>query len=427
MADALHISIYEEHLQELSFLYEHWRHALVDWQLGIEDRVDLERRCEAHLDGLMVGGGGALDICRRQAVEGDSGELYAAVRVLCRSDCADEVMALGSAVDWEDPERALAFSDALAHELPVSWTQKVATWLEQAPSGLAGALARAAAHRGLALSREVAQRAQKEKPPDVLPLLWALGMMGSEGSEMLLYRYMQQPQIDVGRTAAIAGLRLGTPQVREYLLGSMDRWSWSAIPAALCGDQRIGQAVSATVRNGGQPDALVALGILGDSRQIGMLLSCLTDRDLASSAALALYLITGADLSEEFEVPLEADEEDEEHDRGFLEERITEDPGVWQVWWDTHGERFRDGVRYRLGVPFAPQVTLRCLEDHRIPLQVRQWLADELAVRYAVDVPFAPDMLCAPYSQLARAVQAMDNAPTGAAAAGRWAVAGAPA
>ena len=86
--------LYEEYLQEASFLYEQrltlFRNPEITWRkIG-----EFEERLEAHIDGLVVGDKLAIDVCKRPVTEGDFGELFAAVCVFCRQEQRDLVLAI---------------------------------------------------------------------------------------------------------------------------------------------------------------------------------------------------------------------------------------------------------------------------------------------------------------------------------------------
>src|SRR6185436_9196199 len=115
------IELYREHLEEASFLYEQRLGLLNDPELTWKGIGEFEERFEAHVDGLVVGSDLALDVCKKQAVEGDFGELHAAVRVFCRQNRKDLLLQLLKEVDLEDPQKVRGVADALKHELPEGW------------------------------------------------------------------------------------------------------------------------------------------------------------------------------------------------------------------------------------------------------------------------------------------------------------------
>lgn len=421
---ALRQSLYREHLEEASFLYEHRRLALEDPSSTLADIAELEARAEAHLDGLFLGGEEARRICRSRADEGDFGELHGAIRIFCRTNQPADVAVAGAKVDAGDPERLVAMVDALRYELPASWTAQVKEWLtsEDAPPQLQAALAIAAGHRRLPLGTELLARAKTLKGPEVLPFIEALGQLREPAAAMLLFRFMQQPDHNLGRAASIAALRLQAMQVRPHLRQAISQFSWAPIPLALTAEKEMVASLLLLLRDDPSDDALIALGLLGDISVVDVLVSCLSDTKYAESAAVALYLITGAELPEVVEVPRDfledpaedelanagvrkrfadvSDEElqgeDDQHEELeplIVTRHISQSPETWRTWLKSHDGQLRQGVRHRLGEPYSAQALMRCLTEYRLPLSTRRLVVDEIAIRFRVDVPYAPDML----------------------------------
>jgi hypothetical protein len=63
--------IYQEHLEEASFLYEQRLSLFDDPEIIWLDIEDFEERFEAHIDGLVVGEDLALLVCKTQEASGD--------------------------------------------------------------------------------------------------------------------------------------------------------------------------------------------------------------------------------------------------------------------------------------------------------------------------------------------------------------------
>lgn len=97
-------SLHEEHLEEISSLYERRIGLLDDVEIDEEDIVDLEARLEAHLDALVVGAEPALELCAERALECDAGELFAALCVILRQGRQDLFEATLARFEREDDE-----------------------------------------------------------------------------------------------------------------------------------------------------------------------------------------------------------------------------------------------------------------------------------------------------------------------------------
>ncbi|MCA9654384.1 MAG: hypothetical protein KC501_30970 [Myxococcales bacterium] len=82
-------SLHEEHLEEISALYERRIGLLDDTEIDHDDILGLEARIEAHLDALVVGAEPALELCAERSLEGDAGELFGALCVFFRQGRQD--------------------------------------------------------------------------------------------------------------------------------------------------------------------------------------------------------------------------------------------------------------------------------------------------------------------------------------------------
>ena len=90
---AFRIGLYEEHLEEASFLFEQRRTLLVNPEVPWKKIGDFEDRLEAHIDALIVGDKLALDVCVRHASGDDFGELFAATSVFGSTPSAGPTLA----------------------------------------------------------------------------------------------------------------------------------------------------------------------------------------------------------------------------------------------------------------------------------------------------------------------------------------------
>ncbi len=398
-------SLYAEYLEEMSFLYEHRCGALCDAEYSLFDIGDIDKRIEAHLDGLVLGGDGALRIVQACLSEPEAGELYTAARLFCRMDRPDLVLDCLGQLDWNDPEAVAGMLSGLKCELPTSWTQTILAWLRDFHPRLTALVAEAAGHRRLQVAAGI-QSAVANAGPELSPrFLRALGQLREPSTMMVLYAHMQKPDLLSARTAAISVLRFGDTNVASNIMSYA--LAWSAIPLALVGDAR---AFSHLQRQPTQPDAVTAMGLLGDVRAVEVLIGCLAQEELASSAVSALYLLTGAPLHEDIEIEsLIEDEDEDELDEDELDEdeedfqdlpeeepatfrRISTDPVVWTEWWARNQSRFSgQRMRYRLGELYTPLVSVTALRSTLLSSFVRELIADELLARHGVDTCYAPE------------------------------------
>ena len=110
---AFRMGMFEEHVEEASFLYSQRRRLLQAETSPWRDVARFEHRLELHIDALVVGADLALDVCRRLAAEGDAGELYAATSVFCRQRRAMLVSEVLGRIDAASPEAIAAVADEI--------------------------------------------------------------------------------------------------------------------------------------------------------------------------------------------------------------------------------------------------------------------------------------------------------------------------
>jgi uncharacterized protein (TIGR02270 family) len=434
------VGLYLEHLEEASALWEQRPADRENPELAWTDLGDEEARLEGHLDALVLGGDLALAVCRQQALEGDAGELHAALRVFCRQGRSDLVGVAMEGVDPEDEDALDAMSDALVAELPEAWE--------------AGALRadRLGDPRRLRLAadlvalrqvpgRDVLLDALPDAPPSLCArIVRALGRTADGLVEGTVRPLLNDDDPKVRLEAAVALLRSGAPEAPATVLREA-RTDPALVPAlTLAGHGGVVPWLHQVLAH--PPSAAVAadtLGLLGDPRSAPPLIDALAT-DAAAEAARALEMITGAGLTdEEFieDVP-EDDElfEDEKErlargeplmppdqpPRGTTIVRPSTDAERWRAWWDENAGRFAEADRFRLGRPAGPEAQVASLAAPFVPHRLRRWIADELAVRYRMPIPFDPAW---EVDRQRAALGAMAEWAGGAKAVpGRWYVAG---
>lgn len=406
------VDICTEYLEESSFLYEQRLSLFDDPEITWLETKDFEDRFEAHIDGLVVGEDLALEVCKQQASEGDFGELHAAVRVFCRQNRKDLVLEILEQLDPEDKEKLVAVADALKYELPDSWQNDFIAMLHGEDPKLLQIAARVAGHRRLAAGQELIHALQ-QNTPDLFPdIIGALGRIREQSARALLLNNLENDRDDIRSAAVLALLRIGESQTLDRFFGLTGSQQWTHIPIGLGGGP---SAVPALLRmasgESAHADCLTALGLLGDTSAIDVLLSKLDNKELAESAAIGLNLITGADLYEEAFIPEEMEEdelfEEELEDfrngkkpvrpdgqpYGITITRLSQNRGDWQNWWSKNKSRLSPQIRYRNGKPYSPACLLENLESEKSPNRIRRLAYEELVIRHGIDFPFEVDML----------------------------------
>ena len=410
--------LYQEHLEEASFLYEQRLTLFDDPEITWLDIEDFEERFEAHIDALVVGEEPALNVCKTQAMEGDFGELHAAVRVFCRQNRLDFVQECLKALDPKDTERVQAISDALNHELPSKWSDEFIRILSEGDQRLIPVVAKLIGYRRLSSGKELLHALQQNNSQAASNIIWAIGRVREQYARTLLFnKYLKHEDESVCSATALALLRIGDPQTSDHCLHAIHSGNWPLLLLGLGGNHSTAAVlIESATNNKASADCLIALGLLGDISAVETLLSGLGNTDLAESAAMALNLITGAGIYEEVFIPEEIDEDElfeeelEKLKRGESLYPPGEEPGTtitrlsqkledWQKWWDENKSRFNPGIRYRNGKPYSPACLLENLQSEKSPHIVRQMAYEEFVIRYGIDFPFETDMLVSQQKQ----------------------------
>jgi uncharacterized protein (TIGR02270 family) len=404
------IELYEEYLEEASFLFEQRLSLLQNPEISWKKIGEFEERFEAHIDGLVVGGDLAIEICKSRAEEGDFGELHAALRVFCRQNRKDLALAILEGIDLDDVEKVQAVGDALKYELPADWIEDL--WLLGGRNHrLIPLLTKVSAYRRVGVP-ELGKLLQETPPQFLTDVIWACGRLRQPRICGELKTYLDHKDPAIQSVAAIALLRLGDEFVLDHCLRALTSSNWPAIPVGLAGSR----AAVRILRDGAENsqlsyDRLIALGLLGDISTIPILLNCLSDDKAGEAAAISLHLITGESISEAIFLPDSIDEDelfDEERGNqaraqviplrndgrpfGVPVKRLSQKQGDWQEWWSENNAAFNTQIRYRQGRPYSPGCLVEALASERTLQLVRRLAGDELVVRYGIEVQFETDM-----------------------------------
>ena len=279
--------LHEEHLQEISLLFEQQQALRLMPNFSWPDAADIEGRIDAHLDALYIGGELALEVCRQLAREGDFGELFGAAIVFCRQRRAPLLAEVLRQQDFKDPKKQLALIMALRKAMPSDWGSFVEQALAQGDERLIPILAAVSGYQRLSHGAAL-MAAWQRAPAQRLPIIEALGCLHAVEAEAALQSALRDRDATVRNAAALALLRMsrGQPDMAAKLL-----------TCALAGGPAMAEALVQRVRAGeaGVEDML-ALGVLGYPPSWQVLYGCLTRPDLAEAAATALQWSSGAQL-----------------------------------------------------------------------------------------------------------------------------------
>jgi uncharacterized protein (TIGR02270 family) len=404
------IELYEEYLEEASFLYEQRRTLYANPEITWKQIGEFEKRLEAHIDGLIVGDKLALEVCERHVAEGDFGELFAALSVFCRQDQRERVLATLEQLDPGDVGKATAAADALKYELPELWFQGFITLLDGADPKLTPILAHAFGYRRAQCGPQLVS-VTRRCAASVLPeIVRAVGCIGYKPASGLLLDYLRSENNSISAAAATALMRMGDRHAVDYCLGQAQFSTWPILPLGLAGGRRVLELLTELAVEKGGADCVTALGLIGDPISTPLLLSRLEQPETAAQAASALDCMTAAGLYETVFIPDEMDEDElfdsergqprqgKQLDRGDGRPfgsnvtRLSQNPEDWNRWWKKNSDRFAPGVRYRNGHPLSPGQLVSLLAAERTPHLLRRYCSEELVTRYGRDFGLETDM-----------------------------------
>jgi uncharacterized protein (TIGR02270 family) len=400
--------LYLEHLEESSFLYEQRSGLFSDPEISWTDIEDFEERFEAHIDALVIGKNLALDVCLERAINGDTGELHSAVRVFCRHKRMEYLQRALEAADLdEDNKRSI--TDALKHELPETWQGMIRKMLLCGEMDLIKMAATVTGFKRLAFADELLTILQDHTIEPLPEVIRAIGRLKENRAQHLLTNMLNVAGGKIAYEIALALLRLGNFHILDDLVKAARENQWPLLLIGISGNkEHVSVLHDLHYQFGSAPDLLLALGFLGDISSIPILLDNLLDAKSGGSAAIALNLITGANLYDEAFIPEDLDEDtlfEEEIKKAQRGEPLTEDddpPGTyisqpsrnidaWNNWWKANSKSFGRSTSYRNGKPFSHACIIENLLSENSPHIVREMAHEEWVIKSGNSLHFEVD------------------------------------
>jgi uncharacterized protein (TIGR02270 family) len=383
-----------QHATETSFLWEARRTAVDSSNYSISDLNKLDRRIEAHLDGLRIAGEDGWEICKEELRWKGPGEVFAAAVLALEGGNRDwiaEVVKIGTA----EPEAVRGLISALGW-LPFCDAEPHIRRLgsQDLPDSIRVAVAALAIHRhdpGSLLVEAI--RAEE-------PLLRARGLKAAG---------------ELGRgdlcSHAVANLNSDHPEVRFWAAWSLallsgDETALSVLRSIAESDhprrEKALQLVMRRMPQGAARDwlrqlageavhrrsACIGAGALGDPEMVPWLIEQMRSPPVARVAGEALTTITGVDLTlqdlegrwpDGFQAGPTEDPKDENVEMDPDENLPWPDAGKIEAWWAKNGSEFQTGTRYLLGRPLSIDWLQTVLREGR--QRQRAAAALELAIR----------------------------------------------
>ncbi|HLP43516.1 MAG TPA: hypothetical protein VK465_18585 [Fibrobacteria bacterium] len=380
------IGLYEEHLEEASFLYGQVRGTRQDERATWTEPEAEEERLEAHLDGLAVGGDLALDVCRTRLPEGDSGILHASMRLFCRKGCRKEVFAALKKLAADDEEAQTAFWAAMKHDLPPGWERPLMeACLEKGESLPAKALD-LFGHRRFSLDWAEIPRVYKAGAIPLVDVSRYVGKIREPNFAEGLSRIRKtRSEADLLFQSSLALLRIGDRGTYVSLARGDRPFVGETILLGLTGSRECGSRLLALLNAGDVgPEVLLALGRLGYADYIDILVEAIGSLSNQEAAARALNLMTGADL------PIDVEKEPCPSEDAPIQ--LSMNPDRWRGWLRKNNKVFRPGIRYRRGMPLGPAALVKVIMDPSSSNWDREGAIEEIAIQFGVDFGLETEM-----------------------------------
>jgi len=368
------LRVLEHQLSELDVLWERRELVLFDPELVLDDLAEIEARAAAHLRGVLLGQGHALDRARAALRGDETGAATAAAFTL---------LDLGHAALRDELLDVLRTAEApIAHGIRIALRHRPLGESEGVLREIADSaepLARACAADVLAFQRRAAVESVRDllghADPAVRVLACeSLGRWRSRWEPDDLVQLLESAASPRLRRAALeTSARAGLPLVepcRELGLRASDPLrEATAFLGVVGGADDVAELTAALRRPDVAESALAALGALGFPTAMPAILDALFDPHTAHAAAAAFLRITGAEnVRGEKRLPPPADLP--EDDLPFWDDELAVDPDLAARWWRQSSARFDKEQRWQAGVSVSADPLGASFA--RLPLQARR-------------------------------------------------------
>ena len=364
--------VVQQHLEEAASVWQMRDRAVSSPSYDLGSLAELDSRVEHHLAGLRLAGQPGWEMCQDVLAFEEPGEVFAAANLalsLNDPDALEKIITI-AATDWNLARGLISAIGWLPFDrvkLPLQ------TLIADEEPGVKAIGIAGAAVRRIDLKKMLVAGIRSNELSVKQRSLQAAGELGRTDVLGDVRSYFEEEDPLLQYNALIAARLLGAPEAADLLLGHTDRWlGWqttSAVITAIRGSSLVDakkRLKEFFQKNKYQRLSVVAVGALGDSKQVEWLIQLMRNEPLARIAGEAFSMITGVDLVEddlELEPPETDTAESDEQDtgEGGLEGPETEgdededlpwpDADRVQVWWKKNASRFPPGKRYLMGQP----------------------------------------------------------------------------
>lgn len=394
--------LFDEHIDEASALHQQKILQLRTQEITWAEIHDDDQRFAAHVDALVIDAADADPYLAKKAGDFDRDELFVYVSFLIRADKFDRFLNLLEEIDLDDPDIVENLSLALVFDIQQQWIHKLQELDFKAHPHYLPVFLAAFVFRNSALNPEWFLNTQhltlSEQPVNIE----VLGKSKSQVASDILAKQLPTMEGDIRKLCISALYKLGHENILDYIKKHVPENELPFSVLTLGSDGSFAQYCrNIPIANYNQ-ELVEAIGIIGLSENIPLLITLLEDEELAQKAAEAIYIISGTKfttevfIAEEWEetelfdyekAKFEAAEAPTHADGrpyGETVELISIDSKDWAQWWQHNNDKFNSGLRYRFGRPVSPLALIDVISSANVTNNIRSLCLDELEIRYGL-------------------------------------------
>jgi uncharacterized protein (TIGR02270 family) len=353
--------ILDEHADELPFLWSQRRSALRSPRHSAHSLARLERRIEAHVQGLLVVGESAVPFIEPYLSGHDTNRAFAAGHVLLRSGAADQADRVFGAFEraGASPSRLDGLRQAICQG-PIGPILPGLQRLVRSADDLVAVAASEALAFHAALELRMARLLDflRSPSPNVRQAGWRVVALLDEGRLELFRSGWRDPDPGVRRESLFAAACVRQRGLLEHCrklsrTPAPDHFDAIEVLALLGGPDDLRCLLTAGQCAGLGPHRYRILGAFGHPGVVETLLKGIEDPDPSSAVAAgaAFTKLTGREIDSDFriELPPEDGSEPAGFDKYFLDEAFLPDPArAWGCWREIR-ERLAGATRWSRG------------------------------------------------------------------------------